>query len=115
MTIAGEPVLNALCHCDDCKRRTGSAFGWSAYFSDEQVKQTQGGAVTYRPASGTGERSFCAHCGSTLYWRAAAFPGVLGIAGGSVIDPPLPEPAASYRDSKRCLWLALPDGWTIKA
>lgn len=31
-TIEAEgPVrLNAICHCENCKRRTGSALGWSA-------------------------------------------------------------------------------------
>ena len=30
--VRGEPVINGLCHCDDCRRRTGSALGtiWPA-------------------------------------------------------------------------------------
>lgn len=110
--VSGEPVLNALCHCDDCKRRTGTAFGWSTYFREEDVLGTAGEARTYAPASGTGTRSFCARCGSTLYWRAAFFPEMLGVAGGAFVDSPLPEPSASYRDSNACAWLALPEGWT---
>ena len=40
--VEGEPVLNALCHCANCRRRTGSAFGWSAYFADEAVTTQTG-------------------------------------------------------------------------
>ena len=42
ITVEGEPTLNALCHCTSCKRRTGSAFGWSAYFPDGNVVSTRG-------------------------------------------------------------------------
>lgn len=28
--VSGEPVFHCVCHCDNCKRRTGSAFGVSA-------------------------------------------------------------------------------------
>jgi len=37
LEVEGEPVLNALCYCTDCRRRTGSAFGWQAYFLEAQV------------------------------------------------------------------------------
>ena len=35
--VEGLPWLHAVCHCDNCKRRTGSAFGVSAYFEDDQI------------------------------------------------------------------------------
>jgi len=38
IAVEGEPALNALCHCANCKRRTGCAFGWSANFSDAQIR-----------------------------------------------------------------------------
>jgi len=27
ITVKDDPILNGICHCNDCKRRTGSAFG----------------------------------------------------------------------------------------
>lgn len=30
--VAGEPALQSVCHCNNCKKRTGSAFGVAAYF-----------------------------------------------------------------------------------
>ena len=47
--VAGEPVLNAICHCDNCKRRTGSAFGWSAYFADDSVVARRGELARFEP------------------------------------------------------------------
>jgi hypothetical protein len=33
----GEPARIGACHCTECQRRTGSAFGVAAYFSRDQV------------------------------------------------------------------------------
>ena len=114
LRVIGDPVLNGLCHCEDCRRRTGSAFGWSAYFPEEKVKGFGGTPDQYDPASGTGTRYFCGTCGTTLYWRASGLKELVGIAGGTFVDPPLPEPTASYRDARKCAWLTLPPGWQRK-
>src|SRR5258708_40282846 len=65
--VEGEPDLNALCHCGNCKKRTGSAFGWSAYFADGQVAARNGDLLVYEIAGATRPRRlFSAACGSTL-------------------------------------------------
>ncbi|RTZ69437.1 MAG: hypothetical protein DSZ35_02565 [Verrucomicrobia bacterium] len=30
--VEDEPDIYTVCHCDNCRKRTGSAFGVSAYF-----------------------------------------------------------------------------------
>ena len=37
VVVNGDPEFNGICHCDECKKSTGSAFGWSAYFENSQV------------------------------------------------------------------------------
>ena len=108
----GEPSLNAICHCDNCKRRTGSAFGWSCYFRDDEVR-VQGEAKVYafESANGPQERSFCPVCGSTLFWRSPAFPGVTGIAGGALAASGIGEPTTTASENGRCAWLTLPEAW----
>lgn len=114
LSAEGEPAINALCHCDDCKRRTGSAFGWSLYFREEQVELPQGGYRLYSPASGNGqERGYCDQCGSTLFWRFPPCPGMIGVAGGNFERGSVPEPDASYSDGKRCSWLTVPEHWAL--
>jgi hypothetical protein len=114
LRVLGEPVLNGLCHCEDCRRRTGSAFGWSVYFPEDSLKGVHGEAEDYHPASGTGTRHFCGGCGTTLYWRATGLKELVGVAGGAFLDPPLPAPTASYRDTRKCGWLDLPEDWERK-
>lgn len=116
--VQGEPAINGICHCEDCKRRTGSAFGWSVYFKHEQVTATLGAFRTYSPqgkAPNTGaadwqERVFCGKCGTTLSWRSSDFAGLTGLAGGC-FSAPLPEPTMSVENETRCAWVTLPAGW----
>jgi hypothetical protein len=117
ITLRGMPSINALCHCANCKRRTGSAFGWSAYFPKGNLVSTVGAFRTYSvPSKVPGEenlqeRVFCGTCGTTLFWRNRAFAGLIGVAGGCIADPPLLEPDATVMNEERCAWLALPERW----
>jgi hypothetical protein len=108
----GEPSLNAICHCDSCKRRPGSAFGWSCYFREAEVSvQGEARAHAVDSAGGRQERSFCPVCGTTLSWRSAALSGMIGIAGGSLAESTIGEPPLSASENGRCAWLHLPDAW----
>ena len=40
--VSGEPIWQAVCHCNNCKQRTGSAFGVSAYFAKSAVLGFEG-------------------------------------------------------------------------
>jgi hypothetical protein len=112
--VEGEPSLNGICHCDNCKRRTGSAFGWSAYFRDGQVVQKSGELKLYEIHSAQHQqRWFCGCCGTTLFWKASALPEHTGIAGGCFTEMPLPEPMLSASNDGKCAWLTLPAAWQI--
>ena len=110
--VQGDPDLNAICHCNNCKRRTGSAFGWSAYFADDRVTSRSGDFRLYEIAGANPQqRWFCAVCGSTVLWKVAWRPHETGIAGGCFVDPPLPEPTVTVSNNGRCAWLGLPADW----
>ncbi len=105
----GDPVFNGLCNCDSCRRRTGSAFGWSVYFADGQITATGGDFEVYEPRTASpARRWFCRACGSTLFWRAEALPGLTGIAGGCFLAPPA-APSLSAHDGARLDWVGLPE------
>jgi len=113
LTLVGAPVFNAVCHCASCRRRTGTAFGWSIYYPDAAVTARTGTLSVYAKGGDSPfQRSFCARCGTTLYWKSALFlPECTGVAGGCFDDPPLPDPAISASDTQRRSWLGLPDAW----
>ena len=89
--VLSTPMLTGVCHCTSCQRRTGSAFGISAYFAEHDVEITRGVLKTYEYRSDESQRwaktEFCPTCGTTVTWTAEALPGARAIAGGTFDDP----------------------------
>ena len=115
ISVTGEPEIYGLCHCTDCKRRTGSAFGVAAYFPLKEVTSLKGETLVYTFHHSTldhvQERHFCKVCGTTLFWYISTLPDLIVIAGGCFTDDSLGEPRLSVTHSKKVPWVALPDGW----
>jgi hypothetical protein len=110
--VADDPVFGGLCHCQNCRQRTGSAFGWQAYWPAAMVTLA-GPLQRFDLAAEWGQhRLFCPRCGSTLVWETMHRPGEIGVAAGG-LEPPLPAPTTSYRDSRRLDWVALPPGCAV--
>ena len=113
ITVEGEPDVNGVCHCTNCKRRTGSAFGWQVYFPDTQVAAKTGAMSRYRVGDPPRQdRWFCSTCGSTLWWKSNFLPNHTGVAAGAFGETPLPEPTLRVTEDQRCAWVGLPDGWS---
>ena len=115
ITVNALPAMHGVCHCTNCKRRTGSAFGISAYFEKASVTGRAGETHVYAfhqaARDQDQERHFCPTCGTTLFWFVSTLPGMIGIAGGCFADEGLPEPAYSVTDGKREAWVSLPGHW----
>jgi len=112
ITVKDNPILNGVCHCDDCKRRTGSAFGWSAYFPDEQVLQKAGDWMRYEPKAQPGQiRYACKNCHSVMWWKTPMLERATGIPGGLFLDPPLPAPQQTYQYTAHVPWFNVPADW----
>jgi hypothetical protein len=117
ITVNALPTMHGVCHCTNCKRRTGSAFGISAYFDKSAVIETKGETNVYAfhhvVQNHDQERHFCVNCGTTLFWFLSAAPESIGIAGGCFADESLPEPTYSVTDGKRWPWVSLPSSWKV--
>jgi hypothetical protein len=103
----GEPALLGVCHCTQCQRRTGSAFGVGTYFPKEKVR-VEGPSKVYVRGSDSGrkiEGHFCLDCGSTVFWYSESFPDLIGIAFGAFADPSMPWPTASVWETTRHPWV----------
>lgn len=120
ITLAGDPKLHVVCHCADCKRRSGSAFGTSAYFPRSAVVTRAGATRVYAFHHAAQDhdqaRHFCAACGTTLFWFISAMPALIGVAAGCFADDELGEPRTSVSHARKLPWVTLPDRWkTIHA
>jgi hypothetical protein len=105
----GEPVRVSVCHCVECQRRTGSAFGVAAFFPIEAAI-TAGRSATYErtgDSGGTLRFHFCPTCGSTVHWVRSAKPELIGVAVGAFADQDLPPPDREVYQERGHPWAKL--------
>ena len=117
ISVTGTSLAHAVCHCDNCKRRTGSAFGLSAYFRKQDVVGTEGEMTLYalhnKARAEDQERFFCKKCGTTLFWYSTTYPDFVGIAAGCFPRDTLGEPSINASSSKKLPWVAIPETWKM--
>jgi hypothetical protein len=108
-TCAGEPVRISVCHCLACKRRTGSAFSFNARFAEADVMIEGRVASFTRTPDGGGEVSsgFCPECGTTVFYRLSAQPGLVAIPAGGFADMSFPPPFVAVYDERRYGWVEI--------
>jgi hypothetical protein len=106
-----EPIVVAACSCQECQRRTGSAFGIGTFWSPDKVK-IEGNATRFVRTADSGGRVvsyFCPQCGSTVYWEIPDLrPGWLAIAGGAFGHPDFPPPTMSIWERFKHEWVSIP-------
>lgn len=106
-TCQGAPGSIVQCHCMDCQKKTGSAFGLGAYFERSAVQIT-GVSTRFIRNAMEGRKftqHFCSSCGTTLFWMTERHVGGIGIAVGCFDDLPDTKPVRSVFDVSRCIWL----------
>ena len=94
-TARGEPARVSICHCLDCKRRTGSAFALQATWPDAQVR-ISGDYREYERFGDDGgawvRDGFCPDCGVRVFYRIELRPEMISIPVGAFADPDVPPP-----------------------
>lgn len=117
ITVNSDPTMHGVCHCTNCKRRTGSAFGISSYFARSSVVERSGQTTDYAfhhaSQNHDQERHFCSKCGTTLFWYVSTLPELIGIAAGCFADGGLPDPSFSVTHAKKESWVGLPETWKV--
>lgn len=70
-SVAGEPMAQALCHCLDCRKITGSTYSTNIIIAGPNFKLLSGTPKRFAKTADSGSEivsHFCGDCGSTL-WR----------------------------------------------
>jgi hypothetical protein len=106
----GAPTRVNHCHCRQCQQSSGAAMLTWVTWPLEAVRLTQGRTAEFASSPGV-QRSFCARCGSTLFWRRLSqSPAVLDVAAGTLDAPERVPPQEHLFVKSRAPWLALCDG-----
>lgn len=111
-----DPVRASVCHCKNCQRRTGSAFGIGAYFKEADI-EIRGELKTYEYRSDETGRwlkmQFCPSCGNTVTWTAEVFAGMRALAGGAFDDPNWLQISRHGWTRSKQKWMVYPPGVEI--
>jgi hypothetical protein len=110
--LVGEPAMVSTCCCQACQRRTGSFFGVTAFFRQDQVTGQDGTPRDFTRIAESGNAldfHFCAACGSTVWWEPHARPGMVAVAAGAFADVSFPQPERMIWTEHRHPWVCTPD------
>ena len=86
--VTGPPVVVAQCHCQECRKLSGSGHSIGAMFAARNLTLTgEPGEFKYRSAAGTEvTRAFCPICGSSVLGHNTGTSGHVTIALGTMDD-----------------------------
>jgi hypothetical protein len=91
------------CHCEDCRRATGSVFGTNLFVPINELK-IFGELSSYSHNSDSGSKMtklFCPTCGSLLFGKNSSKPNVISIRAGTVNELNLIKPVINvFMESK---------------
>jgi hypothetical protein len=111
LVCEGPPTKVSLCHCDDCQRRTGSAFSIAAFYLRTNIHHEGTVPLTWERSSASGFPvlfHFCGRCGTNLYWEPRRMPDLIGVAVGAFADPNFPMPEQAVRAREKLAWVVHP-------
>jgi hypothetical protein len=107
-TATGEPARVSVCHCLDCKKRSGSAFAVQARWPVDQVV-VEGQSRSFVKTADSGNRitfHFCPDCGSDVHYEIEGkFDGLIAIPLGAFDDPYFAMPAYSVWEKRKHDWV----------
>jgi hypothetical protein len=79
-----------MCHCDACKKRTGTAYGLSVMIDNSSLAEFVGETKTFTRAGESGKPvhyEFCPRCGTTVRWKIDIVPNRQVFALGAFDEP----------------------------
>ena len=107
---AGEPVRDSVCHCLNCKKRSGSAFAAQARWPAGQVA-IEGQSKSFVMVADSGNPAtfhFCPECGTDVFYSIdGKFDGQIAIPLGALEDPYALTPRFSVWEKRRNDWVAI--------
>lgn len=114
VAVTGEPFRVSVCHCLNCKKRSGSAFAVQARWPRAQ-STIEGQSKTFVIVADSGNRAtfhFCPECGSDVYYEIDGkfddkFNDLIAVPVGAFDDPYFAHPAFSVWESRKCEWVEI--------
>ena len=99
------------CHCSVCRKAQGTAFGTNAPIKIADFTLLSGADLLKGYESSPGkQRVFCGHCGSPMFSKNAALPGIYRLRIGTLDTPLYVRPSAHIYATSKADWFEILDG-----
>ncbi len=111
--ITEAPLVTYACHCTDCQKRSGSAFGLSMWVRRAAIELTQGEPALRVSATEDGRprhTRICAACVTRLWSEPQKRPDIAVLRPGTLDDTSWVRPQIHIWTRSAQPWFAFPEG-----
>jgi len=111
--IEGKPAALIACHCSECQRQSGSAFGMSLVVPKDSFRLLSGEPKTYTRLAASGRKVdcvFCDECGIRIYHRPRYLGETVNVKPGTLDDTSWLDPKAHVWTNSKQPWVPIPEG-----
>lgn len=108
--VEGEPLAISICHCSECQRQSGSAFGMHMVVRKEAFHLLRGTLNTHARTGHSGcavVGAFCPECGVRIYNEPQWLDGILTVKPGTLDDASFIRPTVEIWTNRKHKWLEL--------
>ncbi len=105
-SCSAEPAMAGHCHCEDCRRSSGSGHCSHLAVADEGMSIT-GETRGYERSADSGNlitRHFCPTCGAAIYSRNGGMPGLTFLRASSLDDLEVFKPQMHVYAARAPIW-----------
>jgi len=106
--IRGASLSLFVCHCHECQKQSGSAFGMALWIRPSEKALISGRTASWTRRTPTGQSmvcEFCSECGTRLFHRQDSRPDIVSIKPGTLDDTSALFPVAH-------IWLDSAQPWS---
>lgn len=106
---SGGELWRGYCHCESCRRNTGSPVTAFLGVAAEQARLAGETLAVYESSPGV-RRSFCSRCGSPMAYESDREPGEIHFYAASLDRPEDYSPDFHVHTGERLPWFDVADG-----
>lgn len=113
--VTEEPLTVYACHCTNCQKRSGSAFGLSMWVRRSALEVTKGEAAVHHSFGADGsprQGRVCGQCGTRLWSEPPKHAGLSILRPGTLDDTSWLKPVAHIWTRSAQSWFVFPPGVT---
>jgi hypothetical protein len=110
--LTAEPIRMGACHCKECQRQSGSAFGMAMSVNKDSLTVTGLTKQFTRTADSGNEVTgvFCPECGVRVYHVLKSVPDVVSVKPGTLDNTSWLRPGYFTWMKSAQGWVAVPNG-----